>query len=250
VTVLADAMCFADLGERECPVDGELDGRAADPAGGAVDEQRASACDAELVDRARGGLERDGESGGVDEPERRGNDRAEGEQCQLGRTGAVVGDAEHAIADGHVGHGLKKIKINFLKVEGMSGTTLDMTEQAMDWQELTNLTRGQPFAVERVRLAGSGVAIEGEFEMPQLAQLNVEDQVFVTAFVRCHGSIKEMERIFGVSYPTIKSRLNRITQMLDFVETDPAPSRADIIDRLRRGEITAQQALSELEGRR
>jgi hypothetical protein len=122
-----------------------------------------------------------------------------------------------------------------------------MTEQAMDWQELTNLTRGQPFVVERVRLAG-GVAIEGDFELPQLAQLNVENQVFVTAFVRCHGSIKEMERIFGVSYPTIKSRLNRITQMLDFVDTDPAPSRADIIDRLRRGEITAQQALSELEG--
>jgi hypothetical protein len=143
----------------------------------------------------------------------------------------------------------KKIKINLLKVEDMPGTTLDMTEQTMDWQELTNLTRGQPFVVERVRLAGSGVAIEGEFELPQLAQLNVEDQVFVTAFVRCHGSIKEMERIFGVSYPTIKSRLNRITQMLDFVETDPAPSRADIIDRLRRGEITAQQALSELEGR-
>nr|WTA70485.1 DUF2089 domain-containing protein [Micromonospora sp. NBC_00855] len=124
-----------------------------------------------------------------------------------------------------------------------------MTEQAMDWQELTSLTRGQPFVVERVRLVSNGVAIEGEFEPPQLAQLNVDDQVFVTAFVRCHGSIKEMERIFGVSYPTIKSRLNRITQLLDFVETDPAPSRADIIDRLRRGEITAQQALAELDGR-
>jgi hypothetical protein len=123
-----------------------------------------------------------------------------------------------------------------------------MAERAMDWQELTNLTRGQPFIVERVRLAG-GVAIEGEFEPPQLGQLSLEDQVFVTAFVRCHGSIKEMERIFGVSYPTIKSRLNRIAQMLDFVETDPAPSRADIIDRLRRGEINAQQALRELEGR-
>jgi hypothetical protein len=119
--------------------------------------------------------------------------------------------------------------------------------QDMEWQELTALTQGQRFVVERVRL-GSGVAIEGGFELPQLAQLNVEDQVFVTAFVRCHGSIKEMERIFGVSYPTIKSRLNRITQLLDFVETDPAPSRADVIDRLRRGEITAQQALSELEG--
>jgi len=102
--------------------------------------------------------------------------------------------------------------------------------------------------VERVRLTGSDIAIEGAFEPPQLAQLTVEDQVFVTAFVRCHGSIKEMERIFGVSYPTIKSRLNRITQLLDFVETDPAPSRADVIDRLRRGEITAQQALSELDG--
>ncbi|TDD43117.1 DUF2089 domain-containing protein [Nonomuraea terrae] len=119
----------------------------------------------------------------------------------------------------------------------------------MDWQELTNLTRGRPFVVERVRLADSGVAIEGEFELPQLAQLSVEDQVFVTAFVRCHGSIKQMERIFGVSYPTIKSRLNRIGQVLDFVETDPAPSRSDTIDRLRRSEITARQALAELEGR-
>ncbi|WP_211369963.1 DUF2089 domain-containing protein [Nonomuraea turkmeniaca] len=143
---------------------------------------------------------------------------------------------------------MKKIKINFLKVDNWSDISLGMTDQAMDWQELTNLTRGQPFLVERVRLTGNGVAIEGEFELPQLAQLSVEDQVFVTAFVRCHGSIKQMERIFGVSYPTIKARLNRITQMLDFVETDPAPSRADIIDRLRRGEITAQQALSELEG--
>ncbi|WP_212820614.1 DUF2089 domain-containing protein [Polymorphospora rubra] len=124
-----------------------------------------------------------------------------------------------------------------------------MTDQAMDWQELTNLTRGQPFVVERVRLADNGIAIEGAFEPPQLAQLSVEDQVFVTAFVRCHGSIKEMERIFGVSYPTVKSRLNRITRMLDFVETDPAPPRADVIDRLRRGEITTEQALSELEGR-
>jgi hypothetical protein len=124
-----------------------------------------------------------------------------------------------------------------------------MTSRVLDWQELTNLTRNQPFVVERVRLAGSGVAIEGEFEPPQLAQLSIEDQIFVTAFVRSHGSIKEMERIFGVSYPTVKSRLNRIAGQLTFVETDPGPSQADIIERLRRGEINAQQALAELEGR-
>src|SRR5579862_8587224 len=122
-----------------------------------------------------------------------------------------------------------------------------MTEQPIDWQELTNLTRGRAFVVERVRLAGSGIAIDGEFELPQLAQLNVEDQVFVTAFVRCHGSIKEMERIFGVSYPTIKSRLTRIAGGLEFVETNPRPSSAEVLDRLRRGEISAQDAIRELE---
>jgi hypothetical protein len=116
----------------------------------------------------------------------------------------------------------------------------------VDWQELTDLTHGRPFVVERVRLAG-GVVVEGQFEPPQLAQLSVDDQVFVAAFVRSHGSIKEMERIFGVSYPTIKSRLNRIAEHLDFVDTDPAPTGADVVDRLRRGEISVQEALAELE---
>lgn len=117
----------------------------------------------------------------------------------------------------------------------------------VDWQELTDLTRGQPFVVERVRLSGSGVVVEGQFEPPQLAHLSVDDQVFVAAFVRSHGSIKEMERIFGVSYPTIKSRLNRIAGHLDFVDIDPAPTGADVIDRLRQGEISAEEALAELE---
>jgi hypothetical protein len=122
--------------------------------------------------------------------------------------------------------------------------------QRVDWQELTELTRGKAFVVERVRLVDSGVAVEGQFEPPELAQLSVDDQVFVAAFVRGHGSIKEMERIFGVSYPTIKSRLNRIGGQLDFVDVDPAPTGADVVDRLRRGEISAEEALAELEQRR
>jgi len=123
----------------------------------------------------------------------------------------------------------------------------------VDWQELTDLTQGRPFVVERVRLAGSGVVVEGQFEPPQLAQLSIDDQVFVAAFVRSHGSIKEMERIFGVSYPTIKSRLKRIAEQLDYAEhlnvaeTNPAPTGADVVDRLQRGEISVQQALAELE---
>ena len=120
--------------------------------------------------------------------------------------------------------------------------------KAQEWQELTRLTQGRPVAVERVRLADGGAAIEGSWELPQLARLAAEDQIFVTAFVRSHGSIKEMERIFGVSYPTIKARLNRIGESLEFVDTNPQPSRVEILQRLRRGEIDADAAIEELEG--
>src|ERR1700752_4209650 len=126
------------------------------------------------------------------------------------------------------------------------GKSLDR-KPSNDWQELTQLTQGQPIVVERVRLAPKDIAVEGSFELPQLPRLAMEDQIFVTAFVRSHGSIKEMERIFGVSYPTIKSRLTRIADSLAFVETNPAPSQAEILDRLKRGEITAEEAIRELE---
>ena len=116
-----------------------------------------------------------------------------------------------------------------------------------DWQELTQLTQGRPIVVERVRLVGKDIAIEGSFELPQLARLAMEDQIFVTAFVRSHGSIKEMERVFGVSYPTIKSRLTRIADSLEFVESNPTPSKAEVLDRLQRGEISAEAAIEELE---
>ena len=112
---------------------------------------------------------------------------------------------------------------------------------------MAKITQARPVVVELVRLGESGAAIEGAWELPQLARLSAEDQVFVIAFVRSHGSIKEMERVFGVSYPTIKARLNRIGELLDFVETNPAPSRLEILERLRRGEITADVAVRLLE---
>jgi hypothetical protein len=124
---------------------------------------------------------------------------------------------------------------------------MNIERKTRDWQELTQLTQGRELIVERVRLADRDIAIEGSFELPQLARLSLEDQVFVTAFVRSHGSIKEMERVFGVSYPTIKARLTRIADSLEFVESNPAPSQAEILDRLKRGEITAEEAIRELE---
>jgi len=119
---------------------------------------------------------------------------------------------------------------------------------AKDWQELTRLTGGKPIVIERVRIPGDDIAIEGSFEPPPLAGLSAEDQVFVAAFVRSHGSIKQMEQLFGVSYPTIKHRLNRIGEQLDFVEIAPVRAHDDALSRLERGEITAEQAL-EMMGR-
>jgi hypothetical protein len=115
-----------------------------------------------------------------------------------------------------------------------------------EWQELTQLTRGAPIVIERVRLVESGIALEGEFELPSLARLPGEDQIFIMAFVRCHGSIKEMERVFGISYPTVKNRLGRIARQLKFVEVyTPSPDE-DIITKLEEGAITANEAIERL----
>lgn len=124
----------------------------------------------------------------------------------------------------------------------------------MDWKQLMRMSDGEPLLVERVRLGKSGVAIEGSFELPPLAKLSVEDQVFIAAFVKSHGSIKEMERLFGVSYPTIKGRLNRLSSALDpelSVDTEPQATagnanRLDVLDKLERGEISPQQAVEAL----
>lgn len=119
-----------------------------------------------------------------------------------------------------------------------------------EWHELTDLTGDRRFVVTRVRL-DSGVSVAGEFELPPLARLRYEDQVFVSAFVRSHGSIKEMEKAFGVSYPTVKNRLNRITEQLGLVQAVPAPEapaedRGEVLDLLERGEITADEAAERL----
>ena len=123
-----------------------------------------------------------------------------------------------------------------------------------DWQALTRLTAGNPFTVERVRLAEQDIAIEGSFELPALAQLAAEDQIFVAAFVRCHGSIKQMEKFFGVSYPTIKNRLNRIGAQLPLAEIDPEPEperppatlSGELLSQLERGTLSVDEVLRQL----
>lgn len=120
-----------------------------------------------------------------------------------------------------------------------------------DWTELTKLTGGAPIIVEKVRIAESGIGIEGQFNLPPLARLTADDQVFVMAFVGSHGSIKDMERLFGISYPTVKNRLDKLASKLKMVEFEPQktkePDRGAVLSMLEKGEIDVSEALRRLE---
>ena len=117
---------------------------------------------------------------------------------------------------------------------------------AKEGQVLTKITQGKPITIERVRLVDSDIAIEGSFTLPPLANLSAEDQVFVMAFMRCNGSIKDMEQMFGISYPTVKNRINRIAKQLEFVEIVRVSPQEEVIGELERGDITAEEAIRRL----
>jgi hypothetical protein len=117
---------------------------------------------------------------------------------------------------------------------------------AREWNELTRMTQGKLITVERVRLVDSDIAIEGSFSLPPLANLSAEDQIFVMAFMRCDGSIKDMEKMFGISYPTVKHRISRIAKQLEFVEIVAVSQQEEVIDELEHGDISTEEAIRRL----
>jgi len=103
----------------------------------------------------------------------------------------------------------------------------------------------KPMAVKRMACVECGLALEGQFETSPLARLAPEDQLFVTAFMRYHGSIKKMEELFEISYPTVKNRLNAISGALDSNYIAPT-SNASVLEQLARGEISVDEALASI----
>jgi hypothetical protein len=99
--------------------------------------------------------------------------------------------------------------------------------------------------VVRMACPDCGISIEGDFELSPLARLSADDQALVMAFIRHHGSLKKMESIFDISYPTVKNRLNSIARALDKNFEAPSPN-LDVLEQLSRGELTVEQALERL----
>lgn len=91
--------------------------------------------------------------------------------------------------------------------------------------------------------------IENEFELSHFASLNKEQLNFIEIFLKCRGNIKEVEKELGVSYPTVRGKLDDIISTLGYstpkkVEID----RKKVILMLEKGEITAEEAISILNG--
>jgi len=103
----------------------------------------------------------------------------------------------------------------------------------------------QPMKVVRMACPTCKMVMEGEFGVSPLAQLAAEDQTFVMAFVRYHGSLKRMEGLFGISYPTVKNRLNAIAASFD-KSLEASSGNIYVLEQLARGEITVEEALERL----
>jgi hypothetical protein len=97
--------------------------------------------------------------------------------------------------------------------------------------------------------------IEGEFSTCKFCRLPAEQLIFVEAFIKCRGNIKVVEKELGISYPTVRSRLDSVIEALGYrVDEDresqdlqeESQRRQDILEALERGEISPQEATRQI----
>ena len=101
---------------------------------------------------------------------------------------------------------------------------------------------GGAMVVTQLRCPRCETEVHGGFEAP-LARLSVAQQAFALRFLLARGNLKEIERMEGASYQTLRGQLDEIVAQL---APPPAP-RDDVLSRLRRGDLRAEEALRLLE---
>jgi hypothetical protein len=101
--------------------------------------------------------------------------------------------------------------------------------------------------VTRLVCRNCGTALDGRFTMGRLSQLSPEQLHFVEVFLRCEGKINRVQEDLGLSYPTVRSRLEEIIRALgyDVGETPGVTDerRQEILEQLARKEISSEEAL-------
>jgi hypothetical protein len=112
--------------------------------------------------------------------------------------------------------------------------------------------------VTRLHCSTCGTTIEGGFTVGRFARLNREQYALLESFLRSRGNLRELERELGVSYPTVRNRVEALLRALDLGDGTPIPpepprgpdaeTRKGILERLARHELTAEQAAAALRG--
>jgi hypothetical protein len=111
-------------------------------------------------------------------------------------------------------------------------------------------------AVTRLRCGSCGTTLEGEFSVGRFARLSRDQMALLESFLRSRGNLRDIERELGISYPTVRSRVEALVRSLGFgprsdddaapVDDEPTPvapvTRESILERLARREITAEDA--------
>ena len=101
--------------------------------------------------------------------------------------------------------------------------------------------------VTRMVCRSCGSALEGRFGLGRLFQLTPEQRHFVEVFIRCEGKMNRVQEELGLSYPTVRSRLEDVIRAMGYEvgrrEEESGQERRDILERLARKEISADEAL-------
>lgn len=103
--------------------------------------------------------------------------------------------------------------------------------------------------VTRLKCDGCDTVIENNFRLSRFDYLSDEELYFTETFLRCRGNIKEVEKELGISYPTVRSRLDAVIKALgcDAGGEERSARREEILKALERGELTPEQAIAMLQ---
>jgi len=109
-----------------------------------------------------------------------------------------------------------------------------------------------PLEIRRLQCPACDTAVEGHFVPSPYAALTAEQASFLEAFLRARGNLREVERLLGLSYPTLRGRLDAVLEALGFADDppggEPDPGRRGVLEALRRGEISAAEAAARIRG--
>lgn len=102
--------------------------------------------------------------------------------------------------------------------------------------------------VTKLRCDFCDTVIENNFRLSKFDYLSDEELYFTETFLRCRGNIKEVEKELGISYPTVRSKLDAVIKKLgyDAGSEEQAVRKEEILKALENGEITAEQAIAQL----